>query len=174
MGDWIDDFLAKNPGYTELSDRKVIEWAAKSGMWKPKNKDCNDKPTMNFGIPLMDDRSVRSILQAVVPTLKRNFVVAELKENLVKKSREASVGNWSRPHFKTTAAVLMGEPSKEYKDLVHKLLLQEKTAKAEAERKKKITELQRKKAIEERKKKSEDAKKKREEAKKKEKEEGGE
>merc|ERR1711879_504718 len=25
--DWLDQFLEKNPQYTELSDRKIIEWA---------------------------------------------------------------------------------------------------------------------------------------------------
>lgn len=26
--EWLDGFLAKNPHYTELSDRKIIEWAS--------------------------------------------------------------------------------------------------------------------------------------------------
>merc|ERR1712039_948696 len=30
--DWLDDFLEKNPKYVELSERKLIDWAAKSGM----------------------------------------------------------------------------------------------------------------------------------------------
>merc|ERR1719162_232726 len=29
--DWLDMFLAKNPKYTELSDRAIIAWAEKSG-----------------------------------------------------------------------------------------------------------------------------------------------
>merc|ERR1711988_1690565 len=53
--DWADDFLEKNPQYVELSKRKVIEWATKSGIWKKgSNKGSNDSPDMNFGIPLMD------------------------------------------------------------------------------------------------------------------------
>jgi len=30
---WVDQFVAKHPEYVELSDRKIIEWAKKSGMW---------------------------------------------------------------------------------------------------------------------------------------------
>merc|ERR1711953_312372 len=84
-----------------------------------------------------------------------------------KKERQFSLSNWTGRHFKVAAAVLMGEPSKEYKDLVHGLMLAEKKGKAEAERKKKVSELQRKKLVDERKKKSEEAKKKKEEAKEK-------
>merc|ERR1712157_410190 len=41
--DWVDEFCRKNPSYLEPSDRKIIEWAAKSGMWKAKGaKDSND------------------------------------------------------------------------------------------------------------------------------------
>lgn len=34
--DWVDQFVEKNPGHVELSDRKLIEWAFKSGLGKPK------------------------------------------------------------------------------------------------------------------------------------------
>ncbi|CAE8689822.1 unnamed protein product, partial [Polarella glacialis] len=75
--DWVDDFVEKNPGYTELSDRKMQEWAYKSGVYRAKAQGgSNDKPSMKTGIPLMDDLSIS---RAIAPTLKRNYVVAELK-----------------------------------------------------------------------------------------------
>merc|ERR1712151_962320 len=141
--------------------------ASKSGMRKPKNQQSNDKPTMNFGIPSMDDGSVRKLLKAMAPTMKRDFVIPELKGNLVKKDRQSNLADWKGRNFKMSAAVLMGEPSKDFKDKIHALLLEEKTKKAEADRQKKISELKRKKLLEERKKKSEEAKKKKEEAKEK-------
>merc|ERR1711879_1123015 len=52
--DWLDQFLEKNPQYTELSDRKIIEWANKSGVARPvptSSKNSRDKPDINFGIP---------------------------------------------------------------------------------------------------------------------------
>merc|ERR1712187_217413 len=115
MFDWLDNFLEKNPKYTELSDRKIIEWASKSGMYKPKNQNSNDKPSMHFGIPLMDDKSVSKVLQAVAPLTKRHYVVAELKNNLVKKDRQFSLANWTGRHCKGAGAGLRGVPSKEYK-----------------------------------------------------------
>merc|ERR1712187_259297 len=82
--DWVDQFLEQNPSYTELSDRKIIEWASKSGIWKPKGSWCNDKPNMQFGIM---DEHVRRMIQAIAPMHKRNYIVPELKANLVKKDR---------------------------------------------------------------------------------------
>merc|ERR1711953_871868 len=106
-------------------------------------------------------------IKAIAPTLQRNYVIPELKGNLVKKDRLGNIANWKGRNFKMAAAVLMGEPSKDFKDKIHALLLEEKTKKAEADRQKKVSELKRKKLLEERKKKSEDAKKKKEEAKEK-------
>jgi len=158
--DWVDGFLAKNPSYTELSDRKILEWASKSGLWRQKGyswRASNDKPEMGFGIPFMDDTSVSRLLTAIAPTLKRNYVVMELKGNLVADDRAAALKRFSK--FETSASVLMGEPNGEYKALVQELLLSEKKKKAEAEKKKKAMEAERKRLAEERAKKAEAAKK---------------
>merc|ERR1712187_886286 len=87
--DWVDDFLEKNPGYVELSDRKLLEWAAKSGIVPedvPKVAS-NDKPNMTFGMPLLEDMSLRRILSIVAPTLRRNYIVPELRSNLLAAER---------------------------------------------------------------------------------------
>jgi len=139
--DWVDGFLAKNPTYTELSDRKILEWAAKSGLWRQKGyswKATNDDPEMGFGIPMMDDNSVSRLLTAIAPTLKRNFVVMQLKSNLVASERAEALARFGSEHFNKVASVVMGEPNAEYKKLVQDLLLAEKKKKADAERKKEI------------------------------------
>ncbi|CAE7332359.1 unnamed protein product, partial [Symbiodinium microadriaticum] len=33
--DWLADFLEQHPGYVEISDRKIVEWATMSGLGKP-------------------------------------------------------------------------------------------------------------------------------------------
>lgn len=159
--DWVDEFCKKNPGYTELSDRKIAEWASKSGIWRPKAAQptgSNDKPDMKFGIQMMDDMSVRRVISAIAPTLKRNYVVPELKKNLLAADRKTELAKFGSS-FKKTATVLMGEPSTEYKEQVGALILAEKQAKADAEKKKKAQEAERKRLLEEKKKKAEEARK---------------
>merc|ERR1712048_1033819 len=180
-----DTFLEKNPNYVELSDRKILEWAASSGLWKPKAggwKASNDKPEFNFGLPGMDDFSIRRVLSTVAPVVPRNYVVMEVKSNLVAADRIETLKRFNGPHFKKVAHVVMGEPAQEYKEKQLEKLLQEKqekadlewkAKKAEEERKKQVEARQkqlvemRKKAEEQRKKAAEDAKKKADEMKKK-------
>merc|ERR1712194_132491 len=94
--DWLDDFLAANPSYTELSDRAIISWAEKSGLrrgsggdWrrgggKGDDNSSNDKPSFNFGVPLIDDSiSTRTIISTVARLVPRNYVVMEVKGNLI-------------------------------------------------------------------------------------------
>merc|ERR1712187_791117 len=138
--DYIDEFLEKNPSYTELSDRKVIDWIAKSGISKPKNTQSNDKPSMNFGVPMLEDGSVQKVIKTCAPMAKRNFVVAELKSNLVGNDRKKTISFFKASHFKKSAVVFMGKPSAGYKAMVQKKLLKSKQAKADAERKKKAAE----------------------------------
>jgi len=158
--DWADNFLAKNPNYTELSDRKILEWASKSGLWRQKGyswRASNDKPEMGFGIPYMDDASVSRLLNAIAPTLKRNYVVLELKSNLIASERAATLKQFKS--FDKVSTVLVGAPNAEYKTLVQQLLLAEKKKKADDEKKKKAMETERKRLAEERQKKAEAAKK---------------
>merc|ERR1712232_720841 len=97
-----------NPDYIELSDRMIIDWAAKSGLAKPRNTATNDKPSMNFGTPLMDDGSARKVINTFAQMAKRNMIVPELKSNLVADDRKKSLSSFSKPHFKKTAVVVMG------------------------------------------------------------------
>jgi len=159
--DWADDFLEKNPDYTEISSRKILEWAGKSGLWRPKSQVARgsiDSPDFGFGLPLMDDMSARRVLASVAPVLQRNFLVTELQQNLVPADRKQMLERFNAPHFKKVAAVLMGEPSTDYKAKVQQLLLAEKVAQAEIEKKAKAAEEERKRIFEEKKRKAEEAK----------------
>jgi len=159
--DWVDDFIAKNPNYTELSERKIIEWAAKSGITRPKGhhiRGCNDKPEAGFGIPSLDDGSVRRVLSGVAPLLKRNYVVAEVKANLMAAERNRSLAQFSSPKWSKVAKVIIGKPDKAYSARVLQAILADKKAKAESEKKKKQAEVTRKRLLAERAKKAEEAK----------------
>merc|ERR1719503_371906 len=64
--DWLEAFLAKHLQFTELSDRAIVRWAEASGLSKPKGislKASNDKPEVTFGVPQLDEMSVRTLLQ---------------------------------------------------------------------------------------------------------------
>lgn len=157
--DWVDQFLEKNPGYTELSSRKIIEWAGKSGFMVPRQRGgTNDKPDAKLGVPDLEDGSIAKVLAAIAPTAATNFVVPELKANLLQADRADALLRFGGD-FHRKAIVVMGEPEKAYKDWVHGKMLDEKKTKAEAEKKRKAAEEARKKQIEERKKKAEEDRK---------------
>mmetsp|Transcript_45899 Transcript_45899/g.82648 ORF Transcript_45899/g.82648 Transcript_45899/m.82648 type:complete len:866 (+) Transcript_45899:51-2648(+) len=168
--DFVDGF-AEKAGSTELSDRQILEWAGKSGLWKGKTQSgpaaSTDKPEAKFGIPALDDWSVRRVLKAIAPALQRSYIVPELKANLLATEREKALKHFPAQDFKRKAVVVMGEPNADFKARVQKLLLSEKTAKAEAEKKKKAQEAERKRLLELKKKKAEEAKKLKEAAQKK-------
>eukprot|EP00448_Togula_jolla_P040740 CAMPEP_0170645310 /NCGR_PEP_ID=MMETSP0224-20130122/43002_1 /TAXON_ID=285029 /ORGANISM="Togula jolla, Strain CCCM 725" /LENGTH=915 /DNA_ID=CAMNT_0010976499 /DNA_START=64 /DNA_END=2812 /DNA_ORIENTATION=- len=149
--EWLDAFLAKNPQYTELSDRKIIDWATKSGVWKPRGGNwkgaCNDKPEFNFGIPLMDDFSVRRVINSIVSVVPRNYVVMEVKENLCLADRKENLKRFSHPDYRKVALVVMGEPDGDFKKLSQEKLLQAKKVKADLEWRQQKLEKERKKQL---------------------------
>jgi len=168
--DWVDAFVEQNPSYTELSDRKIAEWATKSGIWRPKAQGgggSNDKVELKFGIPMLDDLSVRRVFNSVAPTQKRNYIVPELRANLISEERKETLLRFGAPDFRKAATVIMGEPNEEFKKKVQSLLLADKQSKADAEKKKKAQEEERKRLLEEKKKKAEEARKAKEAAQKK-------
>lgn len=168
--EWLDAFLQKNPHYTEISDRKLQEWAAASGLVKPKSmpmRSSNDKPEYNYGVPSMDDFSIRKLVASITTIVPRNYVIMEVKSNLLSNDRQEVLNRFSAPHFKKVAHVVMGEPPKDFKALQLERLLQEKQEKANAEFKLRQIELQKKKEMELRQKLLQDARVRQEEARKK-------
>lgn len=130
--DWLKGFLQKNPDYVELSDRKITEWAISSGLWKHKTsnwKNSNDKPEFNFGLPSMDDGSIRHALYNLAPICPRNYVIMEVKSNLVAAERKEYLKRFRGQHFKKVACVVMGEPPTEYKQTLLDTILAEKQEK---------------------------------------------
>jgi len=41
----------------------------------------NDKPDMTFSNPMLDDGSLKRVMQAIAPALQRSFVIPELKSS---------------------------------------------------------------------------------------------
>mmetsp|Transcript_24482 Transcript_24482/g.61205 ORF Transcript_24482/g.61205 Transcript_24482/m.61205 type:complete len:878 (+) Transcript_24482:100-2733(+) len=183
--DWLDTFLEKNKSYTELSDRAILNWASQSGLWRQKGhsvKSCNDRPDKNFQAPELNDDSVRKAVYSIAPLQARNYIVMEVKGNLMEDERKLLLDRFRSPAFKKIACVVVGEPTVEFKKHSQKLILQQKqeasdkqfNAKKLEEKRKKIIE-QKQKEMEKLKKKAEKEKKQKErEAKKKAAEEKGE
>merc|ERR1712039_917059 len=81
---------------------------------------------MGFGISILDDGSVRRVLQVVAPIQQRNYVVMEVKSNLVKDERTELFRNWPSASFRRTASVMMGEPPSDLKKRCQALSLKQK------------------------------------------------
>jgi len=164
--DWLDTFLQKNPNYTELSDRSILRWAELSGLNRGKAnnaKNSNDKPDMGFGIQMMDDGSVRRVIQHAAPIQPRSYVVMEVKSNLLKDERKEAVAKWPASSFKRTSMVMMGDAStvpKAFKEYSQTLILAAKQEASDAEFKTKKAEEKRKKLVEKRQKELEKERKK--------------
>lgn len=160
--EWADHFLESNPQYTEISDRKILSWAAQSGLWCTKaplvHSDSRDKPFIQ--LPL-EHGSVSKVIYDVVPMLKRNYLVLEMKANLIPAERKKALAWWGAPHFQKVAAVAIGEPTADYKAKVQELLLGEAQAKRRIQKRKKDTQTLRKTMLEAKKKMCEASKKER-------------
>lgn len=162
--DWLDQFLAKNKGFVEVSDRALLDWAERSGCKNGgkghlNKKSCNDKPEFTFGLQLLDNYSVQKVLATIAPLMPRNLVVMEVKQNLTVDGRKQVLTQFPSSNFKRVATVVVGDPPAEWKSWVQEDLLKEKKAKAEAQVARKKAELAKKKLAEEAKRKREEDKK---------------
>eukprot|EP00930_Biecheleria_cincta_P068818 TRINITY_DN56642_c0_g1_i1.p1 TRINITY_DN56642_c0_g1~~TRINITY_DN56642_c0_g1_i1.p1 ORF type:complete len:1014 (+),score=321.33 TRINITY_DN56642_c0_g1_i1:73-3042(+) len=134
--DWLDWFLERNPHFSELSERMVVEWALRSGVFRPKTasiKASNDRPDMNFGMPHLDDGTVKQILVAAAATQMRDVVYMEVRGNLMKADRKEALSKFRLPHFTKVAKILMGEPTDEFRQAAMERLIEAKQAKIDAE-----------------------------------------
>lgn len=159
--DWLDLFLSKNPKYTELSDRAILDWCEKSGIKHSHAQTAShDKPSSNTGISDLDDMSVRRTLQSVCGLQNRSYVVMEVKGNLLKEDRALALKKFDSNQFNIVAQVLVAEPDKDFKEKVHALILKQKQEASDKEFQAKKAEEAKKKLIEKRQKELEKAKKK--------------
>eukprot|EP00928_Gymnodinium_smaydae_P008253 TRINITY_DN12_c0_g1_i2.p1 TRINITY_DN12_c0_g1~~TRINITY_DN12_c0_g1_i2.p1 ORF type:complete len:948 (-),score=297.23 TRINITY_DN12_c0_g1_i2:117-2960(-) len=164
--EWADRFLAKNPDYVELSDRKIVDWAVRSGLQKKRSGPYMDRPSNNFGLPMLDDLNIRKVINSVAAIVPRNYVVMTLGHNLHKEGRKKNLKQFPSFSFKRVASVVMGEPDQEHRKLVKSKILKDKQQKSDAMWRLKKVEKDRQKLLEARKKEAEEAKKKAEEQKK--------
>lgn len=143
-------------------------------MWAKGSPGSNDKPTGGYGIPGLDDYSVRKVINAIAPCMPRNYLVMEVKSNLIADERKECLKKFNYPCYKKVAHVVMGKPNAEFKEMVHSKILKEKQTKADntwkAEAKKREIEKKRREAEKKRKAEIEAKKKAKEEAEKKAKE----
>jgi hypothetical protein len=136
--DWLDGFLEDNPDYTELSDRAIMDWAVKSGMTNTVSSGSSgskDKPKPSFGVKELDELLVRKLLYTVAPVTPRNYVVMEVKSNLVPGDRKDMLKRFGASYFKPVAQVNMGEPDAMFKSRVRTNLLRDKLEQATLEAK---------------------------------------
>merc|ERR1712039_247343 len=158
--DWLDGFLKENPQYTELSSRANLEWALSSGLYRKNGsrRGSNDDPTMDLGIRGIDGTGLSQMIHNVLPLQKQNYVVMEVKKNLLVEERKQLLQQFNNPVYKKVAVVVMGEPPAAFKQSAHAAMLAEK-------RKKVAADVRIKRQAAERKKKMDAAKARREEKK---------
>merc|ERR1711957_446779 len=108
---------------------------------------CNDTPDMNFGIKELDDFALLKTIYSIAPMLKRDYVVMEVKGNLVADERKKALECFPEDTFTKTAMVVVGEPPNEFKAKAHLQLLEEKqkTVASEVRRQKSMEAAQKRK-----------------------------
>merc|ERR1711988_480155 len=124
----------------------------KSGLHQKGQGGSNDKPQYGLGVQGLDNLDAAKIIKTVAPLVPRNYVVMEVKSNLVEAERTAAVKKFPSRLFKKTAYVMMGEPSAAHKEMVKNKLLKAKQLKLDAAFKAKKAEKERKKLIAQKKK----------------------
>ena len=77
----------------------------------------------------MDDGSVRRAMMTMASVTPRNYLMLEVKQNLVENDRKENLKKFSLPHFKKTAHVVMGDPPAAFKKKVQEKILADKTEK---------------------------------------------
>merc|ERR1712151_360359 len=81
---------------------------------------------MASGIFNLDDGSVLKFLRTVAPLQNRNYVIQEVRGNLIKDERKAVLEKFSSSMFRKSAQVQIGEPNLEFKKKVQEMTLKQK------------------------------------------------
>jgi len=94
-----------------------------------------DRPESIFGVPSLDDGSVRQLLHLVTPAQHRNVVVMEARGNLLQTERREMLRRIKAPHLNLVALVLMGSPVSDVDVMArrNRLKLKEKQAALDAD-----------------------------------------
>merc|ERR1712194_922343 len=150
--DWLDLFLEKNRQYMELSDRKFLDWAEKSGLTARNVQSTKDKPSPSFRCRELDDGSVRKALMLMAAVQPRHYVVMEVRGNLLKDDRKETLSQFKAPLFKRVGLVMVGDPPSDFKAKSQQLMLADKQAASDKAHEVKVLEAKRTRADEKRKK----------------------
>merc|ERR1712039_398674 len=89
-------------------------------------KSSHNRPDKQFQVAELNDDSVRKAVYSIAPLQGRNYVVMEVKGNLVKDERKPLVERFAASTFKKIACIVVGEPPVEFKKYSQKLMLQQK------------------------------------------------
>lgn len=141
--DWLDAFLKEHQDYTELSHQAILDSIQKSDSTQQKgftSREYNSRPGMEFTM-----RQMSNLIRSVSPVLKRNFIVMEVRNNLLSHERRKNIARFDRKDFKRVAVVVMGEPTDAHKAFVRQKMLLKKREKA-------VNDVKRQHALEERRK----------------------
>merc|ERR1712232_307248 len=113
-------------------------------------QSSNDKPTFDYGLPMMDDYSVSRLIDTVASMVPRHYIVMEVQKNLLSVERSKTAKRFNARHFKRIAHVVMGEPSQSHKDMVKKKILEKKQFKLDNAYKAKLAEKEKRRLRKER------------------------
>merc|ERR1712066_194215 len=121
-------------GFTELSDRTIVDWSEKSGVSRQ---------------IAQSDASVARILQSIAPVQTRNFIMMDVKGSLIKEERKVLLSRFSNNMFRKVAEVHVGEPTLDFKKRAQDAMLKKRQEEldAEYEQKKREHDLERAKVI---------------------------
>merc|ERR1712039_852368 len=111
-------------------------------------KSSHDRPDNQFQAPELNDVSVRKAVYSVAALQGRNYIVMEVKGNLMKDERKPLLDRFSASTFKKTACVVVGEPPVEFKKYSQKLILEQKQEASDKQFQAKKLEEKRKKMVE--------------------------
>merc|ERR1712217_883674 len=132
-----DLFHAKNPGYTELSVRALLNWAAKSNVPKCEQGDGIKRKMgdqiSDTGVNCFDDGSLTHMIKTIATLQKRNYVVFEVKNNLLEEQRKATLSKFSSDSFKKVAQVTLGDPDSDFLAKTHEELVKQKQKSSDRE-----------------------------------------
>merc|ERR1712217_280492 len=131
-------------------------------MGTPGAVKCNEHPDIYFTLETIDKGHLLRRMRAVAAMQRRNYVLMDVRDNLIAESREELLKPFSSDAFKKIAHVQLGEGNAEFKKKALEVALQKKQdASDKAFRAEKVAE-KRAKLAETRKKEVEKAKKKQE------------
>merc|ERR1712113_863214 len=124
--------------------------AQKGGLWNRGanqfGNDSKDKPNLKaYG--QFEGFNLQRLIAGIAGVVPRNYVVMEVKQNLIPEDRAAILRRFPKSLYKKTAKVVMGEPASDWKTKVKNKILKQKQAFADKQYEAKVKESEMKKQI---------------------------